>query len=238
MLTRKALTLCALTSLVCAGCASVRTSNTARTAREQLLISGSVDRALNKVNFEPMAGASVYLEEKYLDSIDRKYVLGSVRHRLLRERARLVSTPAEADVIVEVRSGGIGTDNAETFIGSPEITLPGMLTLPEVRMATRSSQKAYAKIGLVAFDAKTGEVLGDGGVTSALSDDNNWFIAGIGPIQTGALKKEIRQSHHRQRTTPHAPLPALVAFESPAPAATDSPGSDFEFASGTNAFEE
>ena len=198
-----------------AGCASVKTSNTARTANEQLLVSNSVDRALSKVDFRPLDGSRVFLQEKYLDSVDKSYLLGSVRHRILRAGGMLVDSADEADVVMELRSGAVGTNNSETFLGVPEITLPGMLTLPEIRFFSRSSQEGYAKIGLVVYDAKSKAVLGEGGVTSAESTDRNWIVMGFGPFQSGTLKAERNRATKQPSDSAIAPLPHSVALVRP-----------------------
>ncbi|MES2790588.1 MAG: DUF6655 family protein, partial [Planctomycetota bacterium] len=62
--------LCASLLLVLIGCTSTKTSNTARTGTEQLLISNAVDQSLAKVDFSQMAGKKILVEEKYLDSVD------------------------------------------------------------------------------------------------------------------------------------------------------------------------
>jgi len=49
------------------GCATNKESDTARTGVEQLLVSSAVDQALDKIDFTPVRGAKVQLEEKYLD---------------------------------------------------------------------------------------------------------------------------------------------------------------------------
>lgn len=71
---------------VLAGCTSTKQSNTARTATEQLLISNAVDQSLNKVDFSSLSGSAVFVEEKHLDCVDKGYILGSIRHRLLRQK--------------------------------------------------------------------------------------------------------------------------------------------------------
>jgi hypothetical protein len=179
------------------GCASTLTSNTARTAREQMLLSNAVDRSLNKVDFTPLYGQKVYVEEKYLECVDKPYVVGSVRHRALRAGALLTDKADEAQVVMELRSGGVGTDTTESYLGTTEIALPGLLTIPEIRFAERKTQFGYAKLGLVIYDAETKQVLGDGGVALARSDDSNWYVAGIGPFQKGSLKRDVgRASTH------------------------------------------
>ncbi len=197
------------------GCTSSRTSNTARTAREQMLLSSAIDQSLSKVDFAPFNGAKIYIEDKYLDCVDKGYVVGSLRHRAMTSGVRLVSKADDADVILELRSGAVGTDTSDSFVGTPEIVLPGMLTLPEVRLIARNNQSAMAKIGIVAYDAKTQQLLGEGGVSSSLSRDNNWFVLGVGPWQNGELKSEIERTTPRRPGQPNQVLPAYVAFESP-----------------------
>lgn len=211
--TRLMLLLCL--TLIAFGCTSTTTSNTSRTAKEQMLLSNAVDQSLDKVDFTPLFGQKVFVEEKYLDCVDKGYVVGSIRHRVMRAGGTLAATADDADVTMEVRSGGIGTDTTNAFLGIPAITLPGMLTLPEIRLTDRKTQYGYSKLGLVLFDAKTKTVLGDGGMSLAQSDDNNWYVLGIGPWQDGSLKSDVATSRrlpHGMRTNR---LPTQVAFDSP-----------------------
>lgn len=209
----------AVISMMTTGCTTPTTSNTARTAVEQLLISNAVDQSLDKVDFRPFGGRDVHLSETYIEAVDKPYVVGSVRHRLLTAGARLVDKPDNADIIVEVRSGGVGTNTSNTFIGVPEVVLPGMLSLPEVKFAERTRQKGLAKLGLVAYDAKTREVLGHGGLSLAESTDNNWFVAGVGPFRDGSIKDEVRRSTTGEAASKQTTLPSQVAFVAPKAAA-------------------
>ncbi|MCA9069553.1 MAG: hypothetical protein KDA84_11550 [Planctomycetaceae bacterium] len=209
-----------------AGCASTKTSNTARTAQEQLLISNSVDQALNKVDFAAFEGAKVYVDEKYLDCVDKNYVVGSIRHRALRSGARLVEKADGADIILEVRSGGVGTNISDMYVGMPELSVPGPfpISLPEVRLLSKQSQTGIAKIGIVAFDAKTRQMLGDGGMTMAQSDDSNWYMLGIGPYQNGTVREEVSNGLKTPPAT-YRPLPYNVAFDDPRNGTPATPGS-------------
>ncbi|HEY4259115.1 MAG TPA: DUF6655 family protein [Schlesneria sp.] len=210
------------TTLAC-GCTTARQSNTARTAREQLLISNAVDQALAKVDFAAFQGQTVLVEEKYLDCSDKGYVVGSIRHRLMMNGAFIAAKPEEASVVMELRSGGVGTDDADSYIGMPQIVLPGMLTLPEVKLVTRTRQSALAKIGMVAYDAKSHQLLGAGGVSSSQSDDNNLFVMGVGPFQSGSARRELKETTTPMPNQPIQPLPTTVAFSAAYESATDRP---------------
>jgi hypothetical protein len=205
--------------LVCCGCTSLKTTNTARSSTEQMLVSNAVDQALDKIDFSPLSGHAVFLDEKYVDCIDKAYVIGSIRHRLLQVGSRLTDKVDDAELVVEPRSGTIGTANSETYVGIPEITLPGMLTLPEVRVATRSQQIGVAKIGIAAYDRKTRTALGVGGVTLAKSDDSNLSIFGVGPFQSGSIRNEITRSTTGNAGITRTRLPVQVALQAPAPEA-------------------
>lgn len=204
--------LAVLASAVLAGCTTTSASNTARTAKEQMLLSSSVDQSLDKVDFTPLYGQRVFLEEKYLDCVDKGYVLGSIRHRIMRSGGILSAAADDADVVMELRSGGLGTDTTDSYLGVPEITLPGMLTLPEVRMAERKTQFAYAKIGIVLYDAKSRQVLGDGGMAMARTDDSNWSVLGVGPYQSGSLKGEVTKTQMVPPGVQRRQIPSLVAL--------------------------
>ncbi len=178
------------------GCTSTHSTHTARTAREQLLISNSIDQSLEQVNFSPFQGRKIFIDARYLDCVDKNYLIGSLRHRAINAGAALAADVANADIVLEVRSGALGTDNTESFLGVPEVALPGPvpISIPEVKLIARESQAAVSKLGLLAYDAKTGERLGYGGVSTSRSDDNNWFIMGVGPFQNGSVRSELSRT--------------------------------------------
>lgn len=215
--TRYACVLAASAVLVTTGCATSRQTNTARSAVEQLLISSAVDQSLDKVDFAPFAGAKVYLEEKYVDCQDKAYVISSVRHRLLSQGARLLNDPEGAEIVVEMRTGSVGTDTSESFLGTPEIVLPGMMTVPEVKILTKNKQTATAKIGLVAYDYRSKTVLGSGGMTTAVSDDTRTSILGFGLPNGGSIHRELAAATTGRNRAVAAKLPAKVAFSAPLP---------------------
>ncbi|MBM82931.1 MAG: hypothetical protein CMJ78_20405 [Planctomycetaceae bacterium] len=201
-----------LACLAAVGCTTTSTSNTARTSVEQLLVSNSIDQTLEQIDFRVFKEQNVFIDDKFLDCVDKNYLVGSVRHRAARGGATLVGARDNADVVLELRSGGVGTDNSEAFVGVPEIVLPGMITLPEVRLLTRTAQRGVAKIGMFAYDAKTNRPLGDGGVSVAVASDNNWYVMGVGPFQNGTIQDELSDSVQPPVNFPLNDLPSQIAF--------------------------
>ncbi len=201
--------------LLSVGCTAAKTSNTARTSTEQLLVANAVDQSLDKIDFTPFRDHTVFLNEKYVECVDKPYVIASVRHRILKAGGLLVDSADKSEVTLELRSGAIGTFSSDSFIGVPEIVLPGVLTLPEIRLAERKSQQGTAKLGIVAYETGTGRALGTGGMSLAQSQDNNWYVAGSGPFRSGALRDEISNGTTGAAAMKYTEVPTVVAFSPP-----------------------
>ncbi len=176
------------TSVLGVGCASTKTSNTARTGTEQILISAAIDRAFSNVQFNELAGYKVFIDDKYLDSVDKGYLVGTLRHKVFESGGHLVTALDQADVVLEPRSGGVGTDTQESYVGIPALGMPGLpIELPEIKLASRNTQMGTAKIGLICYDAKTGTALGSGGESTALTHNNDTYVFGVGPFRSGSV---------------------------------------------------
>ncbi len=205
----------ALMSCCLLGCTAAKTSNTARTSTEQLLIANAVDQSLDKIDFTPFHGHEVFLNEKYIECVDKPYVVASVRHRILKAGGLLVDSADKSVVTVEIRSGAVGTFSSDSFLGLPEVVLPGVVTLPEIRIAEKKSQLGTAKLGIVAFETKSGRALGTGGMSLAQSQDNNWYLAGTGPFRSGELKEEIGNGTSGAAALKYSNVSHVVTFSPP-----------------------
>ena len=54
-----------------------------RTATEQMLMSSAIDKAINEINFQPLAGKEVFLDSDRLSGfVDQNYVVGTLRQAL------------------------------------------------------------------------------------------------------------------------------------------------------------
>lgn len=177
------------------GCTTTRTTDTARTGMEQLLISNAVDQTLNKVALPQVAGRKVFVDDKYLEAVDKGYILGSLRQRLLTNGAHVVDAKEGSDITMEVFSGGVGTDNVESYMGIPGLTVPGLpVEIPEVRLYEKKSQFGTAKLGMVAYATDSGDMLMDSGRSLARADDSRWSFCGVGPFQEGTVREEVNRN--------------------------------------------
>src|SRR3954470_7323598 len=129
---RYALALLLPFTLTAAGCATIRVTDPQRTATEQFLMSQAVTQALQQLNVDALRDRKVWIETGYFTGAEKINVNGEERQRLfttaeqafatgeLRERlllagARIVPERKEADVVLEIRSGGIGIDRLDNL---------------------------------------------------------------------------------------------------------------------------
>ena len=194
-MTRLILSLSIIGTAAFVGCSTTRTTDTARTGMEQLLISNAVDQTMDKTVLPDVLGKTVFLEEKYLDAVDKGYIVGSMRRKLLNAGALLVDAKEGSQITIEVCSGGVGTDNVESYLGVPGLTVPGMpVEIPEIRLYEKKSQFGTAKLNVVAYDTPSGRMVYDGSGTLARADDSKWTMLGIGPFQEGSVRNEVNRN--------------------------------------------
>jgi hypothetical protein len=174
-----------------AGCTTIKRSDTARTGLEQMLVSSAVDRALDRVDWSPIRGAPVFVETKYLDCVDKNYVIIGVHQRLLAAGCTLVEKAEDSAVTMELGSGAVGTDRQESFLGIPEISMPAsQVAIPKFAIFTREKSHGTAKIAVLAYDTKSKlPVISSG--TLARSDHANWSLLGAGPVISGSVPTEV-----------------------------------------------
>jgi uncharacterized protein DUF6655 len=183
----------------CVGCATTKESDTARTGLEQLLISSAVDRSLDKFDLQPIRYAKVYIDQKYLDCVDKNYVIVSMHQRLLNNGCTLVEKPEEADVVLEIGSGAVGTDRTELFVGIPEIPLPppSPIAIPRLALFTRTKAMGTAKLRVLAYDAKSKLPVVNSDVALARTDFKNMSVLASGSHVSGDIARELERATGR-----------------------------------------
>ena len=154
-------TLLILSVVWCLGCTSVRETQPERTATEQLIMSGAVIDAAGQIQSEAIKGKKVALDVTYLKSVDVEFTKGELRDRLLQLGALLVVDPAQAEIIVEARSGGLGIDESKTNIGIPAIPIPvpgvGTFQTPSLYVYKYHRQEGKSAIALTGIEVATGK---------------------------------------------------------------------------------
>ena len=178
-----------------AGCGSTRWSDTQRTATEQLLISDAIDRAVSELNLGVLAEHKVFLDATPVrQTLDSAYLVSTVRQHLLAQGCILVDKVEDADYVVELRAGAVGTDRCDLLFGIPATKLPQSVpvqgvpnTIPELALATKTEQRAVAKIAVFAYSRHSGKLVWQSGIIPVESKVQNLWVLGAGPFQRGTI---------------------------------------------------
>jgi hypothetical protein len=213
-----------LAALLCAlsvGCGTTKWSDSPRTATEQLLVSDSVDRAVSEIDFSPLAGRDVYLDTRYIvTALDQNYVISTLRQHMLATGCIIHDKAEDADYVVEVRSGALGTNRQDVLLGVPATNLPtgGMLpvgsaAIPEIALMKRTNQQAVCKLAVFAYDRVSGQPVWQSGnrkIASRAKD--SWFL-GAGPFQKGTIYdgtafagEKLNSPFSRKKKSPAPPV--------------------------------
>lgn len=177
------------------GCGVTRSSDTMRTATEQLLISDAIDRAVQTMDLKALAGQKIFLDDsKLTDTVDRNYYISTLRQQLLANGCELRDKRDDADFVVEARAGAIGTDRNDLLFGIPSTTIPQIplvqpvpAAIPEIPIAKRKDQRGVAKIAVFAYHRATGAPVWQSGIVRQESSANDVWILGAGPFQRGTI---------------------------------------------------
>lgn len=181
------------------GCANVRITDPARTATEQFLLSQAAGKAAALLSFEAVRGRRVFLDVDHFAPVEREFVLGEFRAQLLLAGVRISPAREDAEIVVEVRSGGVGIDRYESLFGIPAISAPAgasstaagvptvSLITPEIAITKKIRQVAFASIGYVAYWVDTGEVVASSGPVIGKTYREDWWLFGFGPRTVGTI---------------------------------------------------
>jgi hypothetical protein len=184
----------ALALLAAGGCGTVKTTGTARSGTEQLLLTDAWDSALQKVDFRPMTGVPVYLDTTNVSAVDQGWVVSSLRQALLTQGVLLRDKPEKAQWIVEARVGAYGTDEQNWLLGIPQLSIPPTVTgvpqgtIPELPLVKKSDQQGVAKLALFAYDRTSGQLVWSSGTMLAVATAKDVYVGGLGPFQTGSIR--------------------------------------------------
>lgn len=179
------------------GCATIRVTDPPRSATEQFLIRQATASSIAQLTFDPLRDRTVYLETTYLSSVDNpstdvSFLLGEMRARVLTSGARIMNKREDADVILEVRSPGLGIDRIEFLLGLPGFTLSATaagvpVTTPELAIIKRTTQLGFTGVAFVAYWRDSGELLYQSGPFIGRTNRDDWWFFGLGPRTTGNI---------------------------------------------------
>ncbi len=178
--------------LFAAGCGTTKFSDTTRTATEQLLISSAMEDAVDEFNFYPLSGRKVFMKTDGVAATDKEYLLSILRQQLAANGVLLQGKQENADYILEVATGTVGTDRYELIYGTKETTVPGFMAgggtaIPEIALIKRTDQQAKVKLTMWAYNIKTGAIVWQSGQKNSTSSVRDRWVLGVGPIRNSTF---------------------------------------------------
>lgn len=177
------------------GCGTTRMTDTARAGTEMLLVSNAVDEAVARIDLSCLTGKTVFFDAQYLDGVvDKGYLVSTLRQQLLATGCILQEDKTKAAYVVEVRSGGLGTDKHSVMVGIPQMSVPTLVPgvpsqIPEIPFAKKTDQQGVAKIALFAYNRQTGRALWQSGIVESMSTARDTWLMGAGPFRRGSIVK-------------------------------------------------
>lgn len=176
-----------------------------RNGTEQLLLSDSVDHAVDQLDLSGLAGRKVYLDTEYMRtfkgpniSVSSDYIVSALRQKLTTTGCHVQTTRTEADYILEARVGALGTDTMEVTYGIPSSNgvgaaatalsgAPVFPSIPEVSVGKRNGAMGVSKVVVFAYHRETGIPVWQSGAAVARSDARDSWFLGIGPLTRGSV---------------------------------------------------
>lgn len=186
------------------GCANLRITDPSRTATEQFLLSQAAVKAVELLSFEAIHGRKVFLDETHFAPMEKDFVLAEFRAKLLHSGVRISPKREDADIIIEVRSAGVGIDRYESLFGIPAITAPSGTTsptqvatviTPEIAITKEVRQVGFASVAYIAYLADSGDVVASSGPVIGKTYREDWWILGFGPRTLGTIPPVDHELH-------------------------------------------
>ncbi len=176
----------ALATAPLVGCGTTKFSDTGRTATEQLLISSAMEDVVDEYDYSRLAGLKVHIKIAN-STVDSSYLQSLVRQQLAANGAFVRDSADDADYILEVAPGAVGTNRYELMYGIPETSIPAIGTLaatsiPEFALVKRTDQKAQVKLNMWAYNKTTGAIIWQSGLKTKSSNIRDRWIFGAGPF--------------------------------------------------------
>ncbi len=182
------------------GCATIRTTDPPRTATEQFLLSTAASKAVDQLSSDALRDRIVFVETTYLNSggytaAESAFLIAEVRAKLLETGVRLSPGRDQAEIILEIRSGGLGIDRLEFLLGIPSTAVPGFTSVtsslpvatPELSILKSTRQRGFASVAFVAWWRETGELAATSGPFIGRTLREDFWIFGTGPRTVGNI---------------------------------------------------
>lgn len=189
------------------GCSTIRVTDPTYTATQLFLESEATRLAVQRISVDQLRDRKVYVDTSYLTTLRENseslsfrqvpqeylFLIADLRAKLLLSGVRLVDRKQDADVVLEVRTGGVGVDHQEFLLGLSSLTIPteGVANIPietpELALVKSTKQFGFASIAVVGYWQDTGEVVASSGPFVGRTAREDYWLFGFGPHTVGNI---------------------------------------------------
>jgi len=185
-------------------------------ATDQLIAGDAVDRTVSQIDFRILTGKKVFLDTQFINKaipgvgfVTSEYMISSVRQKMMCDGCLLQEKTDDADFVVEMRIGALGSDGHEVIYGVPPnnyLTIAASVvptapqaaaaipSMPELSVGKKDDQMAAAKIALFAYNRRTREPIWQSGISESRSVAADRWYFGAGPFHKGNIYGTKKQS--------------------------------------------
>lgn len=158
-----------------AGCTTLRETQPAHTATEELLVSHASEIAAAKLAAALPASSAVFVDAINFRGEHTDYALSAIRAALVARGMTLVESRDASAVVVEVRAGALSIDQTDTVLGIPAgyLPIPGTLSafpIPEISVYSDNLRRGVAEFAAFAYDTRTRAPIAAAGPTGGERD--------------------------------------------------------------------
>ena len=169
-------------------------------------MSQAVEKAVSQLTVTALRDRVVFVDVQYLPNAqDRRepqdlvfqrnqeflFLAGEVRSKLLASGVRLTDKREDAQIVLELRSEGVGIDRTDFLLGLPSVVISSTAgtelpaATPELSIVKRTTQKGFGSVAFTAYWRQTGELVTQSGPTRGKTIRQDYWFFGIGPSTVG-----------------------------------------------------
>lgn len=159
------------------GCARFIDIPQAQSAIEQQLLVRALERSVDGLETEEIAGRTVSLRLSTTAKDQEDFVKEFIAARLQERNVGIVENAARADRQIHVFAQVLGTDRGEALVGIPALPTPFVgLATPEIALYKQDANRGRSETQMFVFDAESGRFLGKSPVSVGKSRYDNYTI--------------------------------------------------------------
>lgn len=146
-----------------------------------------MEDVVDEYDYSRLAGLKVHIKIANTTT-DSNYLQSLIRQQLAANGAFVRDSADDADYILEVAPGAVGTNRYDLMYGIPETSIPAIGTytaataIPEFALIKRVDQKAQVKLNMWAYNKTTGAIVWQSGLKTKSANIRDRWIFGAGPF--------------------------------------------------------